>query len=225
MSRAAGPRLIIKLGGSFAGSPLLGRWLEAIARLDAPVIVTPGGGPFADAIRHVQPVLGYDDRAAHAMALLAMAQYGHALASLHGGFEPAGSLAAMDAALERGKVPLWRPYPMALEDPAIPQSWDITSDSLAAWLAGRVGARGLILVKSVAPSAPSCAAEELAREGVVDPAFPGFLAKWGGAARWLGPEAFSSLPELLNKEGQAGALIRSEAAGEAYRPASPPASR
>ena len=54
------------------------------------IAIVPGGGPFADGVRTAQASIGYDDRAAHAMALMAMAQFGCALRSLN----PALTLAA-----------------------------------------------------------------------------------------------------------------------------------
>ena len=41
-----------------------------------------------------------------------------------------------------GKVPVWLPSAMAIAAPDIPACWDVTSDSLAAWLAGKLGRRG-----------------------------------------------------------------------------------
>jgi aspartokinase-like uncharacterized kinase len=74
------------------------------------------------------------------------------------------------------------PTRMVLADPAIAASWDITSDSLAAWLAGKLGARRLVLVKSVLVANGATAAA-LARRGIVDPAFPDYLAR-SGAEGW-----------------------------------------
>lgn len=213
MIQASGRRLVVKLGGSLSSSSELGEWLDALADTDSSIVITPGGGPFADTVREAQGVMGFDDEAAHAMALLAMAQYAYALASLHGGFEVAGTLEAIDDALARGKIPVWQPYPMALQDRSIPQTWHVTSDSLAAWLAARIDAWELILVKSVSPQKKSYSAATLAREGVVDPEFPRFLAKWGAAACWLGPEDFPSVRELLNNGAEAGALIWCEGKG------------
>jgi hypothetical protein len=58
---------------------------------------------------------------------------------------------------------------MALADPGLPRTWDLTSDSLAAWLCGRLGCKSLLLVKSctLPPDPPQL--EVLARDGVVDP--------------------------------------------------------
>ena len=80
-ARASRSRLaIVKLGGSHATGPHLKDWLAAIAAEAGAIAIVPGGGPFADAVRTAQASIGYDDRAAHAMALMAMAQFGCALA-------------------------------------------------------------------------------------------------------------------------------------------------
>src|SRR5882757_8210700 len=140
---------VVKLGGSHAFSEHLASWVAAIAGCAGDVVVVPGGGPFADAVRDAQSKIGFDDDAAHHMALLAMEQYGCALVSLNGALVLADSLDAIQCALDEERVPVWTPTRMALAAKDIPSSWNVTSDSLAAWLAGKVGARQLILVKHV----------------------------------------------------------------------------
>jgi len=44
-------------------------------------------------------------------------------------------------------VPVLRPSRWLRDADPLPHSWDVTSDSIAAWIAGQVGARQLILVK------------------------------------------------------------------------------
>ena len=91
---------VVKVGGSFAHHPRLGDVVAALARGVGRTVVVPGGGPFADMVRREQPRIGYDDRTAHRMALLAMAQFGHALASLSPALRPAAGLAAIKRTLE-----------------------------------------------------------------------------------------------------------------------------
>ena len=71
--------VIVKLGGSHATGPISRTGLTAIAAEAGSIAIVPGGGPFADAVRTAQASIGYDDRAAHVMALMAMAQFGCAL--------------------------------------------------------------------------------------------------------------------------------------------------
>ena len=137
---------IVKLGGSHAAAPHLKAWLTAIAAEAGSIAIVPGGGPFADAVRLAQASIGYDDRAAHAMALMAMAQFGSALQSLNPALTLAASRSAILRALKERKVPVWSPEQMA-RAAALPETWDLTSDSLAAWLAGALGASCLVLIK------------------------------------------------------------------------------
>jgi dihydroneopterin aldolase len=190
----AGPApTVIRIGGSFAGSTHLPAWLDAIAVQAGRVVVVPGGGPFADAVRKAQPDMGFDDRAAHRMALLAMEQYGAALASLRTGWIVASSAAGIRRALADGKVPVWAPSRMVLCAKDVSWSWDVTSDSLAAWLAGRLGARRLLLVKHVEPEADELRASDLAARGVTDPAFPGFLRGSGVETFLVGPSGHTTM--------------------------------
>ncbi len=78
----------------------------------------------------------------------------------------------------------------------LPQSWDLTSDSLAAWLAGKLRAEKLLLIKSVdCPVAQ--AAKELAEAGIVDPLFPHYAAESGAAVAIAGPAALANADALL----------------------------
>jgi len=59
-----------------------------------PVLVVPGGGPFADAVRAVDEQVGLDDATAHALALRAMDQLGVLLRRLLAAAEPLAELVA-----------------------------------------------------------------------------------------------------------------------------------
>jgi dihydroneopterin aldolase len=163
--------VVIKLGGSLALAAALKDWLGVIAAARAPVVVVAGGGPFADAVRQAQAVMGFDDRAAHRMAILAMAQFAEAIASLDDRLVLADSEDGIAAALDQRQPVLWNPIPLAL-DPTIPHGWDVTSDSLAAWLARRLRAAHLIVVKQVGRQRPPLSRHLLAERGIVDRAFP-----------------------------------------------------
>jgi aspartokinase-like uncharacterized kinase len=196
--------MVVRIGGSFAGSMHLPAWLDAIAACAGRVVVVPGGGPFADAVRAAQPSMGFDDRAAHRMALLAMEQYGAALVSLRTGWMMASSAAGIRRLLADGKVPVWAPSRMVLCARDVPWTWNVTSDSLAAWLAGRLGASRLLLVKHVQPEAYELCADDLAARGIVDPAFPDFLRSSGVAAFMAGPSEHAA----MDSEIPSGARIR-----------------
>ena len=197
LRRQADRPTVIKIGGSCAASLDLRRWTASVAVCGGRAVVVPGGGPFADAVRVAQPQMGFDDAAAHHMAMLGMEQFGHALASFDRRLVVADSLAALRRARAAGKVAVWLPARMAMKAADIPASWQVTSDSLAAWLAGKLGAARLLLLKQVEVSRQPMAVAELVERGVVDPAFPKFLKACGVAAFILGPADHMAAPAAL----------------------------
>jgi aspartokinase-like uncharacterized kinase len=179
---------VIKLGGSFALSPDLRDWIAAITRCAGRAVIVPGGGPFADVVRTVQAQMGFDDLAAHRMALLAMEQYGCAIKSLHDALSLADSVESIRRGLADNQVPVWLPARMVL------------SASLAAWLAGKIGAERLLLVKHVEPARGTTRATDLASGNIVDKAFAKFLTASSVIAFVLGPGDHLAVARLLNGE-------------------------
>ncbi|QFR31771.1 aspartate kinase [Ancylobacter sp. TS-1] len=166
---------IVKLGGSLVDHPRLPELLDALARRGTPLVLVAGGGPLADAVRDLQPRLSLSDTACHRMAILAMEQTAHAFADLAPGLVLADTLAAIAAAHAQGRAALWLPARMALAAPDLPESWELTSDSLAAWLTAETGAARLTLVKSI--PATGAAPAGWAAAGLVDPLFPAFASR------------------------------------------------
>ncbi|MGH6802736.1 MAG: hypothetical protein ACREC3_05130, partial [Methyloceanibacter sp.] len=112
---------------------------------------------------------------AHRMALLAMDQFAWAVAGLRQGFTVGATEGELRAALGHGSVAVWAPYALIAERTDIEESWRLTSDSLALWLAGRIGAERCYLIKSIARPRTQASASQLAQDGIVDAAFPGML--------------------------------------------------
>ena len=167
---------IVKLGGSLANYPDdLRRWLKALAAAGKDgIVIVPGGSFFADGVREAQKQWGFDDAAAHAMALRAVEQYGLMLCSMQKGLVPARTESEIRKTLQQNQVPVWLPV-QTLASENLTASWDLTSDSLAAWLARRLAAERLVLVKSCPLPEGEMSMAELSRKGIVDAAFPGFV--------------------------------------------------
>jgi len=162
---------IVKLGGSLSRDARLPRWLAMLAELGGGrVVVVPGGAAFADAVRDAQGHWDFDDLTAHNMAVLAMAQTAHLLHAL----EPRLALAADEDAIRRaqhaGQAVLWMPLSLLRDAPDMITSWEVTSDSLALWLARRLNAERLVVVKACAVRRPHTL-RELAELGLVDRRF------------------------------------------------------
>lgn len=175
MTFPAAPPLVIKLGGSLTRQSAPRALLARIAAGRGQVVV-PGGGALADAVRAAQPRWALGEGAAHRMALLAMEQMAHAMQDIAPALLPARTRDEILSAAQAGTA-LWFPATMTLGAPDIAESWDVTSDSLAAWLARRLGARRLVLVKAPGLALPQPAGDRartlagLAAAGIVDAAF------------------------------------------------------
>ena len=146
--------LVVKVGGSCLRSPnVLDGVLSAMARSHAAgarMVVVPGGGPFADVVREVTSAASASDDAAHWMAILAMDQFAQIIADrLESGAMVSERGAILDA-MDRGSLPVLAPFLWLRDADPLPHGWDVTSDSIAAWVAGELGARRLVLVKPVA---------------------------------------------------------------------------
>lgn len=142
--------VVVKLGGGvLARADYFDAVLAAIdlAALERRLLVVPGGGPFAEAVRDVDRRLHLSDDAAHWMAVLAMDQYAHVVAARLAGGTLVASPEEIAAVFSAGHVPVLAPSRWLHEADPLPHSWDVTSDSVAAWVAGEVGARRLVLIK------------------------------------------------------------------------------
>ncbi len=217
MNRAGAGVAVVKLGGSHALGAYLREWVAAIAAEAGAVVVVPGGGPFADAVRAAQGPMGFDDDAAHDMALMAMCQFGRALQGLDPRFQPSGSIAAIRRALAGRRVPVWSPYPMA-RAPNFSGTWDLTSDSLAAWLARKLGARRLVLVKHGRFHGRSVALTGLVADGVVDPLFPVHLGQGPLAVLLAAPADASRLRAGLRGR-EFPEIVRANEPAQTFEPA------
>jgi 5-(aminomethyl)-3-furanmethanol phosphate kinase len=193
--------LIVKVGGSLAETGRLACALATIAGARVPVVVVPGGGPFADSVRSLQPELHFSDAVAHRLAMLGMHQMAECMVSLQEGFEIAATLDDIAAVLEKGRIPVWAPLHMVAGDATVPADWSATSDSLAARLAELLGGTHLVLLKSV--DAKGASAQELASRGVVDPVFPAIVARGGLSWSIFGPQDEEAFAALLAGPGDA----------------------
>jgi 5-(aminomethyl)-3-furanmethanol phosphate kinase len=170
--------IVIKVGGSLFDLPdLAGRLAEFLNALDGRRwLLVPGGGAPVDAIRKLDATHVLGEEPAHWLALRTLSVNAFLLSQLLAGGRGIVS-AAMDewpALWRNGDVPILDAYAFALADEArrdhLPHSWDVTSDSLAARVALLLGARRLILLKSVPPPE---GADRLTSgpQGIVDPFF------------------------------------------------------
>jgi len=142
---------ILKIGGSLARGETLPALCQEIGRLGAssPLLVIPGGGDFADQVRLAYQRFHLTETAAHHMALLAMDQYGILLSELIPNSVPVMDLLPARRLASAGQTPVLLPAALLRQADPLPHSWEITSDTIAAWIARHSGSSLLILLKDV----------------------------------------------------------------------------
>ena len=172
------PLRVVKLGGSLLAWSGLREALRAWRSRQAPAIdvLVVGGGVAADWIRQADQLHELGDDAAHQLAIQAM-QLNARLAEAI--WPEALTLTSLEAIRHRSLAPgLWilQPWP-ALADAeqakygaVLPHTWNVTSDSIAAWVAQAADADELVLLKSDLP--PDSAIGACAASGYVDRYFP-----------------------------------------------------
>ena len=168
--------MVVKLGGSLSKADTLVNCLNKLEQnyADSAVVIVPGGGVFADQVRVAQQRWQFDDTTAHRMAILAMQQMALLIKGLKNDFSIAHSITDILKQVSQQKIVVWSPDIVELDNAAIKASWDITSDSLAAWLAGALSARELVLVKSALID-NRLNLQQLTESGIIDQGFCDFV--------------------------------------------------
>jgi aspartokinase-like uncharacterized kinase len=143
---------IIKVGGSLASNPpslkALCRELGSISR-DHSVVVVPGGGKFADVVREFDGKFELSDATADRMAVLAMDQFGIFLSNITPNSVVCDTLRKARNLSEIEVLPIFLPSRLMFRKDPLEHSWDVTSDSIAAYVAGKLNADKLILLTDV----------------------------------------------------------------------------
>jgi aspartokinase-like uncharacterized kinase len=187
---------VIKIGGSLAEVPgallALGAKLSRLAKKHR-FIVVPGGAGFADVVRRLDAEFNLAPSVSHRMAILAMDQYGLLLSSVFPDACVYESLKASESASLDGRLAIFLPSKLLLSADPFRPSWDVTSDSIAAYVATQLNVKKAVFVTNVDgifaenpkkhPNAPllrAVFAQELLKFGErtsVDKFLPEFLLK------------------------------------------------
>lgn len=143
---------VMKVGGSLALHP---EKLRALCIKLSEVsnkhrlIVVPGGGEFADVVRSLDARFSLSCGASHRMAILGMDQYGLLLSDLTPNSVTVNTLEEIKSILDSGGLPVFLPSNLLLSEDPLENSWDVTSDSIAVYIAGRLQVTKVLLVTDV----------------------------------------------------------------------------
>lgn len=143
---------VVKIGGSLAVDDIALRALclelSKIAE-NHRLLVVPGGGEFADIVRTVDERFSLNSWVSHRMAVLGMEQYGLLLYNLIPKCRLAYSLSVLEGLSGSGHAVVLLPSRLVFRARSLKVSWDVTSDSIAGYIAARLDANKLILVTNV----------------------------------------------------------------------------
>jgi 5-(aminomethyl)-3-furanmethanol phosphate kinase len=180
--------IVYKLGGSLLTLPDLPRRLQALLKQPLPFpeasqdterlerLLVVGGGPIADVVRRWDDVYGLGDSAAHDLAMQSMSFNAQLAAAILSGAQVVTTRAEARDAWAQGCVAVLAAAEFVdaeerSSDELLPRSWDVTSDSVAAYVALHWPADALVMLKSV-PLPVECDTETSARGNCVDAYFP-----------------------------------------------------
>ncbi len=143
--------LVCKIGGSLGQPEILRALLKMLEALRAEyhIVVVPGGGAFADAVRTEAATFQLDETASHWMAILAMDQYGYLLADIGQATRTVRTSKEIEEAIQDEVLPIFLPSTLLLAEDPLRHSWDVTADTIAAYIAVRLEADLLVLLKDV----------------------------------------------------------------------------
>ncbi len=169
--------VVVKVGGSLLTWPGLRHGLSAYWQTRRPwrPVVIVGGGGAADLVRDLDRIHGLGEDRSHHLALCALELTARLLAGLMPGLEVVERPDELASVWDAGRIPILSPRRF-LEDDAdrpdsLPETWEATTDSIAARVARQLGAAELALLKST-PLPPGTDRASAARLGLVDPLFP-----------------------------------------------------
>ena len=194
-------KTVVKFGGSLCRDRgVLERLCRVLDEFDD-ILVVPGGGEFADTVRGIEREFGLDERIAHKLAILAMQQTGMLIGEFFEG-DIFNCIALLD-------------------DENLNASWDVTSDSIAAYVAKGMGAKRLVLLKDVdgvftadpkkgdAKLIPELTTDGLSAMGdsCLDREFPGFVKDSGLEVWIINGKRPERIRDIMNKKKTKGTRV------------------
>lgn len=187
MALVTPPLSVVKVGGSLFDDPRLGKRLRSWV-YDQPndrILLVAGGGAMADVVRAYQQTHGLSEEECHWLAIQSMTINARLLQT------------QIPECLETGHPKRWPGDTRfatldtsafcrqdECEPHALPHSWDVTSDSIAARVAEVANAQRLVLLKStVLPRGVDWS--DAARMELVDPTFPQIVKRSALRVEWI----------------------------------------
>lgn len=217
---------VTKVGGSLANQPARLRELVNVLCEQSkkyPLLIVPGGGEFADTVRKLDKQFSLSAQASHRMAILAMDQYGLLLADLIPNAIIVRTIDSAKKVLTAGNLPIFLPSDLLFREDPLENSWDITSDSIALYLANRLQAMRVLFLtdvdgiftqkpqgsqtKKLFEKVSAVELIEIGERTSVDKALPKLLLKWPIPCYVVNGFYPSRVEAILNQKEATSTLI------------------
>ncbi len=137
-------KIMVKIGGSCSShlQDIIPDLKECADHADVAILIIPGGWIFADMVRDME----LDNTTAHWMAVKAMDLYGHYISSF--GIDTIEPY-QFGIDVSGVNVNVLLPYRLVRAYNELPHSWEVTSDSIALWVAYKMGFKEIIKLTDV----------------------------------------------------------------------------
>lgn len=168
---------LCKIGGSLLDwSDFPDRLQKFLDQLDAPAVLLVGGGGCADIVRQWDRIYNLGEEKSHHLAIHSLSLTAQLLVTLLQDASLVSNQEQLDLAIANQHIAVlepgcWIESMEASSSVELPHHWNVTSDTIALWLAAKLGMNRLILLKSV--DFPSeIGLETAAQAGLIDAGFP-----------------------------------------------------
>ncbi|EHP87727.1 [5-(aminomethyl)furan-3-yl]methyl phosphate kinase [Methanotorris formicicus] len=138
--------MLIKIGGSLTYHAE--KLLNELKKIEKPIIIIPGGGEFANVVRKLYEKTNLNDRGAHKLATLCVDLMGMYFSEISC-IETTDNLFDAKRILEKNGKVIFLPSKLVLSTDELPHSWDVTSDTIALYVAKFLNLKEIIVATDV----------------------------------------------------------------------------
>ena len=111
------------------------------------IIIIPGGGTYANFVRKIDEKISIGDELSHWMAIFAMNCNGIELSQKYNDIKYFDNLGELKKS--NGRIVIFLPYDFINQRDELLHSWDVTSDSIALYIAHHLGLKECFLIKDI----------------------------------------------------------------------------
>lgn len=135
---------VVKIGGSLFPEHV-NRLCDCFEESEEKLVLINGGGKLANTLREYDEKYHYSNDANHWTAIDCMDIIGKLIADKNHNIKLITQLNQIDKTHKDGKIPLLLTSKLLKKEDPLIHSWNVTSDSIACWIANKINAKLLIL--------------------------------------------------------------------------------